>query len=404
MLPWLVLGVPAFLVVLQLVVIVPAKLYVMHERRRKTAGPPFAGKVAVFVPCKGWEADLEENLDAVARQEHPDFTVTYITERESDPACEAIQRVVARRRNTSHVVAGLAHRCGQKNHNLLAGVAAHGGDAKAFVFCDADVRPGPGWLQTLLAPLADAETPVASGYKWHVPANLTVGSVVHAMLNAFQLALLANKVFPGVWGGSLAIRRDFWERYQVGARWSETVVDDISTAEILRKNGIARKTVPECVIISPEGIAEVHDMLDWWTRQLLYVRYHLFPLFAFAVTSYLLAGVVTLAIPFELTYGLWMGEALWVHAGLAGLVFLVSFAALMLVVRSMVKTNFAAWRWVVMVPIAVVLNAASFFEAATSRTMRWRGITYTVAPGGRVLAVSRDELPAVESEPELSVP
>ena len=52
------------------------------------------GHAAVFVPCKGAELGLKENLSALMRQDYPDYEVTFVVEHAGDPAATVIRQVI----------------------------------------------------------------------------------------------------------------------------------------------------------------------------------------------------------------------------------------------------------------------------------------------------------------------
>src|SRR5208282_2034170 len=84
-----------------------------------------SGRVLVLSPCKGHDANLEENLRALLTQDYPDYEVAFIVEDAADPACPVIRRAMAACPQTPArlLVAGQAERCGQKVHNLRVATA-----------------------------------------------------------------------------------------------------------------------------------------------------------------------------------------------------------------------------------------------------------------------------------------
>jgi cellulose synthase/poly-beta-1,6-N-acetylglucosamine synthase-like glycosyltransferase len=403
MLFWFFIGLPAVLAVVHLVQVLGAWANVQSARRNPPKPGTFTPKVAIFVPCKGLDADLEANLDAVAQQDYPDYSVTYIVESANDAAYDAIRKVVARRPHTGLVVAGLARSCGQKNHNLLQGIAARGNGAEALVFCDSDTKPDTTWLRRLVAPLAEAKTPVATGFRWIVPAkeSRTLGGYLHAMFNGYMSTLIANKAFAAVWGGSMAIRRDFWEKYGVAEIWAHTVVDDMTISELLVKHRVRRAYVLSCLVISDEAIPSLRAAMDWFTRQIAYVRYHLFPFWVAALVAHGLSALVVLAAPLQLAYGWYSGDATWLWGGIAGALFMAYFTAQALLIRSLGPHSFSPWIWIALTPIGTILGPISVLEAGLTNSLRWRDTTYELGAGGRVLSISRG---AATPEPGEALP
>ena len=56
----------------------------------------FLPPALVLVPCRGTDADLESNLDAILSQEYPRRRVVFCVDRLDDPAVPVIERVRAR--------------------------------------------------------------------------------------------------------------------------------------------------------------------------------------------------------------------------------------------------------------------------------------------------------------------
>jgi len=391
MLFWVFIGVPALLAILNAAQALAAWIHVRILRNRPPDPGGYTPRVALFVPCKGLDPDLEANLEAVARQDYPDHTVTYIVESTADPAHDTLRRVVARHPHTCTVIAGLARTCGQKNHNLLQGIASRGHGAEVIVTCDSDTRPDRTWLRRLVAPLADPRISVATGFRWLQPGEgrRTFAGYLHAMFNGYMATLVANKSFAAVWGGSMALRRDFFERHRLAERWSSTVVDDMTVSEILLASGERRVYVPSCVVVSDDAIPHLRPTLDWFTRQIVYVRYHLYVFWLMALALHISSALVVLSAPVLLVAHAYSGarELLW--GGVAATLFTLSFMGQALLVRSLGARKFSAWRWCLYAPVGQVLAGYCLWQSALWRSLSWRDTTYWVGSDGRVIRIER---------------
>src|SRR5208283_1868000 len=111
-----------------------------------------SGRVLVLSPCKGHDANLEENLRALLTQDYPDYEVTFIVEDAGDPACSVIRRAMAACPQTTArlLVAGRAEACGQKVHNLRMATADVAPDIRHLAFFDSDSRPKPYFVRAAI--------------------------------------------------------------------------------------------------------------------------------------------------------------------------------------------------------------------------------------------------------------
>src|SRR5437867_3933519 len=104
-------------------------------------------KVVVFCPCKGTDAEFDNNIRSILSQDYLHYDARFIVESEDDTAYAALRALGA-----NVAVAGRAVSCGQKVHNLAYAVS-HCSTADVYVFCDSDARFPSNWLSRLLAPL-----------------------------------------------------------------------------------------------------------------------------------------------------------------------------------------------------------------------------------------------------------
>ena len=383
----LFIGLPSILALAHLFMSLRSYLYVRFFPRKFYLRTDYSPKVSIFVPCKGIDAELDENLTAIADQDYSDLTVSYIVESEADPAGKVIKGVVDRYPNTTFVIAGLAHNCGQKNHNLLQAIARDSGGSEVYVFCDSDVKPDRGWLRNLINPLAEERTPVATGFRWIIPLKGSFGEILHAMMNAYLSMLMAARGFKGVWGGSMAIRREVFEKLGVAEWWKHTVVDDISLSQLLVVNRVTRVYVPFCLTESYEAIPSVKGAMVWFIRQIKYARYYLKSFWALAIILISLTSLVIISTPFLLVAGVFYGEFLW--GGIAGLVFTVFAMFDFLLIKSIGRKGRKSYLWFFLSPLFVLISTYCLWKTAFSRSLLWRDTLYNLDKNGRVLSVVR---------------
>src|SRR5258706_5465106 len=116
--------------------------------------PEFTPFATVFVPCRGVDQGLKENISSIFAQDYPEFEIVFVSDRANDPAFAVIDE--ARRSFTGEsgptmrfVISGPATDCGQKVHNLRAAVTVAASLSEVFIFVDTDARPSPNSLRAL---------------------------------------------------------------------------------------------------------------------------------------------------------------------------------------------------------------------------------------------------------------
>ena len=80
---------------------------------------PFA---SIFVPCRGLDQNLHENLSALFQQDYPNYEVVFIVDSEDDKAVSTIEKFLENFVSSKLIIAGKAENEGQKVHNLRQAV------------------------------------------------------------------------------------------------------------------------------------------------------------------------------------------------------------------------------------------------------------------------------------------
>src|SRR5574337_252737 len=246
--------------------------------RRKPLGN-FAPPAALVIPCKGVDADFKANLERFLAQDYPAYQVIFAVASEKDPAHTLLQERLKRFSNpqaqrrfrTSLVVAGYSETRGEKVHNLLCGLSAVEPRAEVLVFADIDARPAPDWLRSLVAPLADSEVTVSTGFRWYLPGAGFV-SQLRAAWDTSIATLLGDHDHNFAWGGSTALRVADFERLGVAERyWANTLSDDYALTRAVREASGRIRFEPRCLLASREE-STFRDFLRWANRQIIITR------------------------------------------------------------------------------------------------------------------------------------
>jgi ceramide glucosyltransferase len=351
--------------------------------------PDFTPFATVFVPCRGLDEGLKDNITAIFSQDYPAFEILFVTDAPDDPALRIIDE--ARRSFTEEsgptmqvLIAGPATDSGQKVHNLRVAVGSAGSESEVFVFVDTDALTSPQWLRTLIAPLRDESVGAATGYRWFVPITGGLASHLRAVWNssiASALGADAKKNF--CWGGSTAIRRKTFENCRVLDYWRGTVSDDFAITRALRAAALPIKFVPSCLVPSLEDCGW-RELIEFTNRQMKITRAysaHLWKGVLFGSALFVLVffgGIALVAI--RASFGLSFATPLvllLVISVMGSMKAHLRLSAVRLIIpdlrlRSVGTTLAHLFLW----PFASLLYLCNSLAAAFSRRITWRGITY----------------------------
>lgn len=363
--------------------------------------PEFTPLVTVFVPCRGIDDGLKENVLAIFGQDYSAFEIIIVSDRAGDAALAVVGDVIRSfEKQTSPsvrvVIAGEATDSGQKVHNLRVATAEADPQSAIFVFVDTDARPSQRWLRSLVAPLSDESIGAATGYRWFV-ARGGLAAHLRSVWNAsIASALGAQRDKNFCWGGSTAIRRETFERLKVSEYWRGTVSDDFTLTRVLHDAGLPVKFVPQCLTPSFENCS-FHELIEFTTRQLKITRAYAPHLWKAVLTGSLLfgfaffGGIALLAARamMELSFLTPLILVLVIFA-LGAMKSYVRLRAVRLVIRDRgLSSGTTTMAHLTLWPLASLLFLGNGL-AAISRRITWRGITYELKSSTETVIIRRE--------------
>jgi hypothetical protein len=365
-------------------------------------------RLALFVPCKGSDADLEANLRPLFEQDYEGYEIVFVVESERDPAGATIRRLQEQYPGIPSrlVVAGISTTSGQKVHNLLAATDNLPEHVEALVFVDADVCPPRYWLAKLTARLHNS--PVTTGYRAFVPKRPTLANLILASINGAVVPIM----FPGkhhlIWGGSWAIRRDVFENSGLRDAWRDTLSDDLVAARVMAAGRWRVAAEPMCILPSPLEV-DWRSMFGFVRRQLVigrcYVPLHWYGLLLGSSVMQLLFWGSLLAAAWGFVRG-----AGWTWQPMAG----ASLLYVLHLVRAglrhdaaryylpLLQDDLAAARrfdtW--LGPVAGFVGWLGLLSSAFTRRIVWKGIAYEMHPGGKLRTIVRTDAGVAGATPQ----
>ncbi|PKL74899.1 MAG: hypothetical protein CVV27_18135, partial [Candidatus Melainabacteria bacterium HGW-Melainabacteria-1] len=216
-------------------------------------------KVALMVPCKDVDPDLEENLRMLLQQDYPHFEIVFMTLDAHDPCYPYLERMVAESKVPARIVFGgfSKQRC-QKLDNMLAGVDALDDSFEIYAWADSDVRAARDWLRQLVAPLAKPEVGATTSFRWYRPERGKLLTYLLSLWTGYQFSHLHIPQLVHVWGGSMAVTSKFFDELDMRAIWETALADDCVLSNSVKKAG---KKV-QFVLPSMTSISSDHTLKD----------------------------------------------------------------------------------------------------------------------------------------------
>ena len=276
--------------------------------------------------------------------------------------------------------------------------------SRVLAFADSDGRPGPQWLRELVRPLAqpEAEVGATTGYRWHMPrpdpgTRTWLPSLLRAVWNSFITSLLGHPRSNFCWGGSMALRRETFERLRMEERWRGSVSDDYTLSTALRGASLKIRFVPACLVPN-YGDCGWRELLSWTTRQIIITRVYAPGLWKLGLAAHGLYCLATAALAASLP----ALPSTLLLAGIAATGAATGAARTAQPERRREIRSFG-WAFVLLAPLIPFLMLYNFVLAGLTRTITWRGTSYRLDGPRRTVVLWRESArpsPAPATNPE----
>lgn len=364
-----------------------------HELAKRRS--EYTPSATIFVPCRGLDQDLKENLSALFEQDYPEYEIVFIVDDESDQAVPVIKDVISNNDCPAKlVIASKTAGSSQKVENLREGVLHASTESKVFVFTDSDARTSPEWLRALTAPLESDNTGAATGYRWFLSGKPSFASEMCSAWNASIASALGPNINSNFcWGGSTAVKRDVFEELNIRERWLGTLSDDFTVTRVMKEAGKDIVFVPRALIPSIEDCT-LQRLFEFTTRQMKITRVYSPNLW---IASFIGSGLFNLVYVWGLGI-ITFAQTKWPAIVALALVTLFSVGKSWLRLRA-VKLVLPARKKKLRLQSVTqntlwILTPAVFFynciAALLSRKITWRGISYELkSPSETVILGSK---------------
>lgn len=219
----------------------------------------YSPKVLVIIPCKGYDIDLKENLNAVHQQQYRNYDVIAVVDSDKEPALKTIKET-----KTRFIVSDHKYKKGSGKVAALATAFAKFKDYDVYVILDSDVLTGKEWLSKLVAPLADPRTGLSTSFPIFMPIGGFWSKVKHAWGYVGQGLEEDDRTAFG-WGGSLAFRKEILDKKSFDY-FAASVSDDLALTRIAKNKGLKIAYVKDAMPIVKSN-EDFRKFSEWSTRQ-----------------------------------------------------------------------------------------------------------------------------------------
>ncbi len=360
-------------------------------------------RVALFVPCKGDDGDLEQNLACFFKQTHPNFELVLIVESCEDSAVPIIQKLQRQfpQQDCRLVLAGIAGHSGQKVHNLIQATAQIDSDVRIMAFADADIRPTTQWLQLICWGVCKMKNATANtGYRWMLPERNTLPNLFLSSINSAVAGSMGSGGHFLVWGGSWAMRRSYFDRLEMRERWAGTLSDDLVASQVIFDAGERVVYEPRCLCSTPFDMTW-SQAIEFSRRQYVIGRIYAKRMFwsAFAVTTLSVLTWWTSLIFAVLWAGTFWGT---LAVATLGVTFVCSVAKGWLRQDTFRRSNpevyaanrVAAWFDIFATPLVASFNWMVMVSALNKDDIVWRENHYRIYRDGQIEWLNRPSISA----------
>jgi glycosyltransferase involved in cell wall biosynthesis len=223
----------------------------------------FTPKVSVVIPIYNGEADLPELLNCLFSQTYPRDKVEYllVDNNSSDRTLKILKTTTENSPITIHPL---------NENNIQSSYAARNTGIKAAVgeiiaFTDADCRPQPQWLKTLIQPFINSEVVIVAGEIVALPGTSLLEQFANKQETLSQKHTLEHKFCPYGQTANLAIRRYIFQNSGLFRPYLTTGGDADICWRILKAN-LGKLEFVSNAIVQHRHRVTMKELASQWRR------------------------------------------------------------------------------------------------------------------------------------------
>jgi cellulose synthase/poly-beta-1,6-N-acetylglucosamine synthase-like glycosyltransferase len=340
---------------------------------------------------RGTDPFLKKCLIGLLNQDYPSYQVRIVVDSPEDPAHAAVAEALHETKATNVQVENLQERraaCSLKCSSIRQVLDSLEPQYEIVAQLDADTIAHPTWLRELATALQPDDVGLATGNRWYMATNPSLGSIVRYIWNAGAVVQMHWHDFA--WGGCFAIKRRVLSESNLLKRWGRSFCDDTVLIIPVKKIGLRVAFVPSLMMINRENIS-LHGFYHWACRQMLNVRlYH--PAWPAVVIHGFVSAIVPLAAVVLLIVAMSQGDFTSSAVTIAGLAVYatslwLSLIPMVTMMRKIAASRGEPSRWIsgwrvlelaLAMPIAQFIHTSAITSAAFAKSTSWRGIRYYI--------------------------
>ena len=342
------------------------------------ADADFLPPVSCLKPIKGLDEDAYENYASFCRQDYPEYEIVFCVDRD-DPALPVLEKLIADFPDRQiRLLFGSGRNAINDKVGRLTRLTT---EAKydLFVITDGDVRVGPDYLRTVVAPFRDPKVGAATClYASTKETNLVQELQSVGMISDFFAPVLVAwqlKDLKVTFGQSIITTRKAVAAYGGYPVIEDRPADDVYAGRLVAEQGFEVKLFPYVV----ESVADFKTMRDllykrtrWMTVQRLMRPWgHLGLIFTWGLPWALVA------IATEPTAAVALG-------------YLGGYAACRMAITWTIGAwgmkQHGLWKKMPLIPLWDAMAFLMWIASFARRTIRWRGVDYFLREGRLVSA------------------
>ncbi|MBK1990306.1 glycosyltransferase [Sphaerospermopsis aphanizomenoides BCCUSP55] len=234
-----------------------------HQPVDANTAQSFFPKVSVVIPIYNGEVDLPDLLNCLLLQTYPKEQVEYllVDNNSSDRTLSILQTTAE---NSPITIRPLSENNIQSSYAARnTGIKAANGEIIAFT--DADCRPQPQWLSTLIPHFINSEIVIVAGEIVALPGKSLLEQFADKQETLSQKHTLAHKFCPYGQTANLAIRRQVFQTSGLFRPYLTTGGDADICWRILKANLGKLEFAPEAIVQHRHRLT-MKELANQWRR------------------------------------------------------------------------------------------------------------------------------------------